>query len=86
MIPPHLCSLIHFTGPPGHIHTISYSRVLEGPDPSLAERIRGKIVLIGRIVGASPTPMADAFYTPFFASTGQLMSGVEIHAQVIKRC
>jgi adenylate cyclase len=84
VIPPHLCSLIHFTGPPGHINTISYSRVLEGLDPSLAEGIRGKIVLIGRIVGAAPTPIADAFYTPFFASTGQLMSGVEIHGQVIQ--
>jgi adenylate cyclase len=83
-IPPHLCSLIHFTGPPGHLYTLSYSRVLEGLDPSGAERLRGKIVLIGRIVGASPTPIADAFYTPFFAGTGQLMSGVEIHAQVIQ--
>jgi adenylate cyclase len=83
-IPPHLCSLIHFTGPPGHLYTISYSRLLEGLDPSGAERLRGKIVLIGRIVGAAPTPIADAFYTPFFAGTGQLMSGVEIHAQVIQ--
>jgi adenylate cyclase len=83
-IPPHLCSLIHFTGPPGHLYTISYSRVIEGLDPSAAERIRGKIVLIGRIVGAAPTPIADAFYTPFFAGTGKLMSGVEIHAQVIQ--
>jgi adenylate cyclase len=82
-IPPHLCNLINFTGPPGHINTVSYSRVLEGPDPYLAELIRGKIILIGRIVGAAPTPIADAFYTPFFAGTGQLMSGVEIHAQVI---
>ena len=45
--------------------------------------IQGKIILIGRIVGASPTPLADAFYTPFFAKNGKLMSGVEIHAQVI---
>ena len=82
-IPTHLCHLINFTGPPGHINTVSYSRVLEGPDPYLAELIRGKIILIGRIVGAAPTPIADAFYTPFFAGTGQLMSGVEIHAQVI---
>jgi adenylate cyclase len=82
-IPPHLCSLINFTGPPGHVNTVSYSQVLEGPDPHMAALIRGKIVLIGRIVGAAPTPIADAFYTPFFAGTGRLMSGVEIHAQVI---
>jgi adenylate cyclase len=82
-IPDHLCGLINFTGPPGHIQTISYSRLLENSEPSLLANIRGKIVLIGRIVGASPTPMADAFYTPYFAQGGQLMSGVEIHAQVI---
>ena len=84
VIPPNLCSLIHFTGPPGHLSTISYSMVLESLDPAVAASLRGKIVLIGRIVGASPTPIADAFYTPFFAGTGQLMSGVEIHAQVIQ--
>ena len=77
------CGLIHFTGPPGHIKTISYSRLLEESEPSLSAHIHGKIVLIGRIVGASPTPLADAFYTPFFAKSGQLMSGVEIHGQVI---
>ena len=67
VVPPHLCGLIHFTGPPGHIKTISYSRLLEDSEPSLSAHIHGKIVLIGRIVGASPTPLADAFYTPFFA-------------------
>jgi adenylate cyclase len=82
-IQPHLCGLIHFTGPPGHINTVSYSRLLNYPDASLTAPVRGRIVLIGRIVGASPTPLADSFYTPFFASTGKLMSGVEIHAQVI---
>ncbi len=82
-IHPHLCGLIHFSGPPGHINTVSYSRLLTYPDSSLTAHIRGRIVLIGRIVGASPTPLADSFYTPFFASTGKLMSGVEIHAQVI---
>ena len=82
--PPNLSGLIHFTGPPGHIDTISFSRLLEAPEPSLAARLRGKIVLVGRILGASPTPQADAFYTPFFSSTGQLMSGVEIHGQVIQ--
>jgi adenylate cyclase len=84
VIPAHLCSLIHFSGPPGHLNTISYSRVLEGLTPPMAERIRGRIVLIGRIVGAAPTPTADSFYTPFFAGTGQLMSGVEIHGHVIQ--
>jgi adenylate cyclase len=82
-VPSNLSGFINFTGPPGHIYTISYGRVLNEPEPSLLAHLRGKIVLIGRVLEASPTPMADAFYTPFFSTTGQLMSGVEIHAQVI---
>ena len=84
VIPPDLYEgLIHFTGPPGHINTISFSRLIEEPEPSLAARLRGKIVLVGRILGAAPTPLADAFYTPFFSNAG-VMSGVEIHGQVIQ--
>jgi adenylate cyclase len=82
-LPATLSGLINFTGPPGHIRTISYSSLLKEPEPYLATLLRGKIVLIGRILEASPTPLADAFYTPFFASTGRLMSGVEIHGQII---
>lgn len=84
VIPPNLSGLIHFSGPPGHIQTVSYSHLIKEPEASLTARLRGKIVLIGRILGAAPTPLADAFYTPFFADTGQLMSGVEIHGQVIQ--
>jgi adenylate cyclase len=81
--PPNLSGLINFTGPPGHIRAVSYSELLRKPEPSLAARLRGKIVLIGRILEAAPTPLADAFYTPYFANTGVLMPGVEIHGQVI---
>jgi adenylate cyclase len=85
VLPRRFCALIHYTGPTGHLHTVAYSRVLEEPAARLTPLVRGKIVLIGRIVGASPTPLADSFYTPFFASSnGQLMSGVEIHGQVIQ--
>jgi len=82
-VPSDLSGLINFTGPPGHIRTISYGRLLKEPEPSLTAALRGKIVLVGRKLEASPTPMADAFYTPFFSNTGQLMPGVEIHGQVI---
>jgi adenylate cyclase len=83
VIPPHLCGLIHYSGPTGHLNTISYSRVLDEPASALVPQVGGRIVLIGRITGASPTPLADSFYTPLFAGTGKLMSGVEIHGQVI---
>ncbi len=82
-IPPNLSGFINFTGPPGHVYTISYGRLTNEAETSLLAHLKGKIVLVGRILEASPTPMADAFYTPFFSDTGQLMSGVEIHAQVI---
>jgi adenylate cyclase len=82
-IPADLSGLIRFAGPPGHIHTVSYSSLLEGNEPALTARIRGNIILIGSILESSPLPLADNFYTPFFPSTGQLMSGVEVHGQII---
>jgi adenylate cyclase len=83
VIPPHLSGLIHFSGPPGHLNAVSYSDLLKKPCPSLAACISGKIVLVGLILEASPTPLVDSFYTPFFASSGRLMSGVEVHGQII---
>ncbi len=82
IIPANLSGLINFTGPPGHIPAVSYSRLLLDPEPSLTARFKGKIVFVGRILEASPTPLADAFYTPYFSNTGQLMPGVEILGQV----
>ena len=51
-------------------------RVLERHNVSIAggqERLKGRIVLVGRMLEASITPQsqADSFYTPFFAATGQ---------------
>ncbi len=82
-IPPRLSGLIYFSGPPRHIRTLSYYQVLDQDQPPPDSWIRGHIVLIGRMLEASPTPQADAFYTPFFAGTGQLMAGVEIQGQII---
>ncbi len=50
-----------------------------------AERIRDRIVLVGRQLQASPAPLGqtDLFPTPFFESTGVYTSGVEIHANII---
>lgn len=82
-IPPGLSGLIYFSGPPRHIRILSYYQVLDQAQPPPDSWIRGHIVLIGRMLEASPTPQADAFYTPFFAGTGQLMAGVEIQGQII---
>jgi adenylate cyclase len=84
-VPPDLSGLIHFVGPPRSIDIVSYYQVMDPERPLPQERIRGRIVLIGRMLEASITPQAqaDSFYTPFFAATGQLMSGVEVQGHII---
>jgi adenylate cyclase len=84
-IPPDLDGLIHYTGPPGSIETVSYYQILDPQHPFPAYRIRHRIVLVGRLVGSSIDPYAksDAFATPFYAQNQQPMSGVEVQAQVI---
>jgi adenylate cyclase len=77
--------LIKFVGPSRSIDTLSYSQILDDEHPVPAERIRGRIVLVGRQLQASPVPLeqADLFPTPFFESTGIYTSGVEIHANIL---
>jgi adenylate cyclase len=84
-LPPDLSGLIHFAGPPRSLDTVSYYQVLDPERPLPAARIRDRIVLIGSMMTASAAPQgqADAFYTPFFFATHQLMSGVEVQGQII---
>jgi adenylate cyclase len=82
---PHLTGFIDFAGPARSIDTVSYYQIIDAERPLPSSRIRGRIVLVGRMLEASATPQAqaDAFYTPFFAENGQLMSGVEIQGNII---
>ncbi len=84
-LPPHLSGLINYAGPPRSIDTVSYYQVIDPERPLPASRIRGRLVLVGAMLEASATPQtkADAFYTPYFAGVGQLMSGVEIQANIL---
>jgi adenylate cyclase len=84
-VPPDLSGLIYYSGPPRSIDIVSYYQVLDPERPLPDERLRGRIVLVGRLLEASITPQsqADSFYTPFFAATGQLMSGAEVQAHII---
>jgi adenylate cyclase len=77
--------LINYAGPPRSLDTVSYYQVIDPVHPLPAERIRGRIVLIGRTLGASPTPQTqtDIFYTPYYSTTGLVTSGVEIYGQII---
>jgi adenylate cyclase len=82
---PSLGGLINYAGPARSIDTVSYYQVIDEERPLPMPRIRGRIVLVGHMLEASATPQAqaDAFYTPFFAGNGQLMSGVEIQGHII---
>ncbi len=65
---------IAFTGPPGHIPTVSYADVLAGRiNPTT---LKDKIVFIG----ATAPDLHDLFLVP--TSNGTWMPGVEVHAHI----
>ena len=69
--------LINFTGPPGTFPWVPYYRVVTGEIGP--EVFRDKIVL----VGPTSEPMHDVFSTAFTRG-GELMPGVEIHANLLE--
>ncbi|MHC1724987.1 MAG: CHASE2 domain-containing protein [Syntrophobacteraceae bacterium] len=85
-IPSDLYGLIHYLGPSRSIDIVSYCEVLDRNNPLPDERVRGRVVLVGRMLEASATPQsqADSFFTPFTSSSGQLMSGVEVHGNILR--
>jgi len=82
---PATSGLIDFPGPARTIDTVSYAQVIDPDFPLPAERIRGRIVVLGRSMAASGTPFgqADSFATPFTRTGGLPTSGPEIHAAII---
>ena len=67
---------IDYAGPEGAFPRVSFAAVLDGSaDPA---RFRGKIV----IVGATAQGAGDRHFTP--VSTGIGMSGIEIHANILR--
>lgn len=84
-VPMDLHGLIHYPGPPRSIDTLSYYQILDTAHPIPAEKVRDRIVLVGMMLAATATPQsqADSFHTPFYADTGQLMAGVELHGNII---
>lgn len=84
-IPGNLLGLINFSGGPGSIDSISYYQVLqEGSLP--VSRIRNRIALVGRTMASSridPLVQSDIFDTPFSASGGLAMHGVELQGHII---
>jgi adenylate cyclase len=84
--PASLSGLINYAGPARSLDTVSFYQVIDPDHPLPAERIQGKIVLVGRMLeaGVNPRGQADAFYTPHFSLTGQTMAGVEIQGHIIQ--
>jgi adenylate cyclase len=79
-------TFIRYAGPDHTFPYVSYYQALD-PDTFLPrDSLKGRVVLIGRDVKASPEPGAaqpDMFASPFSAVTGQLTPGVEFHANAI---
>ncbi|HDT15113.1 MAG TPA: adenylate/guanylate cyclase domain-containing protein [Firmicutes bacterium] len=69
--------LINYAGPPGTFETVSFHKVYHGKDAG-PEVFKDKIVLIG----STAEILHDVFLTPF-SEKGNMMPGVEIHANVI---
>ncbi|MHC1790013.1 CHASE2 domain-containing protein [Solidesulfovibrio sp.] len=83
--PPGTAGLIDFPGPARTIDTVSYAQVIDPDHPLPAARIQGRIVIVGRSMAASGSPLgqADSFPTPLTRTTGLPTSGPEIHAAVL---
>ncbi len=83
--PPAASGLIDFPGPARTIDTVSYAQVIDPDFPLPAERLRGRVVVLGRSMAASGTPFsqADSFATPFTRAGGLPVFGPEIHAAII---
>ncbi|MCP5419803.1 MAG: EAL domain-containing protein [Gammaproteobacteria bacterium] len=68
--------LVHFAGPPGHLHRIAYVDVLNGNFPTGA--FQGKLVM----VGATAAGLGDNMPTPV-SGQNRPMPGVEFNANVL---
>ncbi|MBX3648283.1 MAG: adenylate/guanylate cyclase domain-containing protein [Rhodocyclaceae bacterium] len=77
---------IPYLGPPGTFPRISLKALLaDGPLPeAVASSLRGKAV----ILGATAAGLNDEHFTPyatrFFSGRGALMTGVEVHANIVE--
>ncbi len=78
-------NLIDYLGPPRTLEVVSYYQILDPDHPYPAARLRGRIVLVGHVLEASGQLKAhpESLYTPFFGSSGHLMSGVEVQGNIL---
>ena len=77
---------IPYIGPPGSYPLVSLKRLLADnalSDPAITA-LRGKVVLIGTTVAGFNDDHSTPYATTLFSGRGRLMSGVEIHANVLE--
>ena len=80
-------SLIRYAGGDHTFPYISYHEIVKPAGLIPADFFKDQVVIVGRDIKASPdveSAQADLFATPFLASTGWLMPGAEVHANIIE--
>lgn len=80
-------SLIRYAGGDHTFPYVSYHEIVKPTGSIPADFFRDQVVIVGRDIKASPdveSAQADLFATPFLASTGWLMPGAEVHANIIE--
>jgi len=80
-------SLIRYAGGDHTFPYVSYHEIVKPTGSIPADFFKDQVVVIGRDIKASPdveSAQADLFATPFLASTGWLMPGAEVHANIIE--
>ena len=80
-------SLIRYAGGDHTFPYVSYHEIVKPTGSIPADFFKDQVVVVGRDVKAAPdveSAQADLFATPFLASTGWLMPGAEVHANIIE--
>lgn len=87
--PPPVNAHISYSSPPNSYQTVSFYQALEPARYLPRDIFRGKIVIVGKKTMTATDAekgMADTFATPFLLSSSvknRLMSGIEIHANIV---
>jgi adenylate cyclase len=84
-LPPDFSGLIRYTGPPQHLESVSYYRILDEEESLLRDQVQGRVVLVGRMIEDDPLSQGqvDAFRTPYSRGSKTFMSGVEIQGNIM---
>jgi len=80
-------SRIRYAGGDHTFPYVSYHEIVKPTGSIPAEFFKDQVVIVGRDIKASPdveSAQADLFATPFLASTGWLMPGAEVHANILE--